>query len=113
MGDQAAQDETPAQKKERAAQLRTCAARARRIAGALGPYLDKTVRQATSSPSIWTGPYATETTLMLTGRQGSLGTMAHDLLLDVARWEAEAGRLEDEATKDAAGHGAKQAAGGR
>ncbi|SEG94049.1 hypothetical protein SAMN05216223_12924 [Actinacidiphila yanglinensis] len=108
MGDHAAPDETPAQKKERAGQLRTCATRARRIAGALGPYLDKTVGQATASPPIWTGPYATATTQTLTARQRSLGTMARDLLADVARWEAEAGRLEDEAVKGAA----KQRAGG-
>ncbi|HEY3479341.1 MAG TPA: hypothetical protein VGL02_10640 [Streptomyces sp.] len=102
MGNQTGQDETPAQKKERAGQLRTCATRARKIAAALGPYLDKTVGQATASPSIWTGPYATATTQMLVGHRGSLGTMASDLLADVTRWEAEANRLEDEATKDAA-----------
>lgn len=105
MGDQAAQDETSAQKKQRAEQLRTLSARARKIAAALGPYLDATVKQATASPPIWTGPYATETTQMLTGHQSTLGTMTHDLLADVARWEAEAHRLEDEATKAAAKHG--------
>lgn len=113
MGDQAGQGETPAQKKQRAEQLRSCAARGRKVAGALGPYLDATVKQATASPPIWTGPYAIETTQMLTGQQSSLGTMARDLLADVARWEAEADRLEDEATKDAAKAGAKQTAGGR
>ena len=108
MGNETGQDETPAQKKERAGQLRDCAARARGIAGALGPYLDKAVNRATANPSIWTGPYATATTRMLAGHRSSLGTMASDLLADAARWEAEANRLEDEALKDAAQHGAKQ-----
>ncbi|WP_405777275.1 hypothetical protein [Streptomyces sp. NBC_00859] len=94
--------ETPQQMKERARKLRDCARRARGLAGALGPYLDKTVNQATASPPIWNGPYAETTTLTLGQRQSHLRDMAGDLLKDVARWESEASRIEDEATKQAA-----------
>ncbi|MEV8569502.1 hypothetical protein AB0436_28625 [Streptomyces sp. NPDC051322] len=102
MGNRDAQAETPQQKKERARKLRDCARRARGLAGALGPYLDKTLKQATASPPIWAGPYAESTTLTLGKRKGHLHDMAGDLLRDAARWESEAARIDDEATKQAA-----------
>ncbi len=87
--------ETPAQLKQRAEDLRTCARNARRIAGGLGPYLDKAAGEAT--PDIWTGPYAEATTAMLGARKTSLHTMASDLTADAARWEAHARSLDDQA----------------
>jgi hypothetical protein len=102
--------ETPAQKKKRADDLRDCARRAKTLASSLGSYLDKTVGQATANPPIWTGPYAQSTTMTLAQRQNTLRTMAGDLLQDAARWHAEATRLDDEATKDAA-HAAKNPSG--
>ncbi|WP_328538085.1 hypothetical protein [Streptomyces sp. NBC_00344] len=102
MAHQDAQAETPQQMKQRATKLRDCARRARGLAGALGPYLDQTVNQATAAPPIWAGPYAESTTVTLAQRQRYLRDMADDLLKDVARWESEAGRIENEATKQAA-----------
>lgn len=101
-------EETPAQKKQRAADLRAAAARARTLASSLGDYLTTTVKQATADPPVWQGPYAQQTTADLTGRHRTLGTMAADLLADAKRWVFEAERLEDEAAKD----GAKAPAGG-
>jgi hypothetical protein len=95
-------EETPAQKKQRAADLRSCAARARTLASSLGDYLTSTVKQATAGPPIWQGPYAQRTTADLAGSHRTLGTMANDLLADARRWTSEADRLEDEAAKDGA-----------
>lgn len=108
MGNGDAPAETPAQKKARAEDLRDCARRAQTMAKALGSLLDTTVTQAAASPPIWAGPYAQTTTKTLAERQSSLHTMADDLLRDAARWQTEAGRLEDEAAKA----GAKKTAGG-
>lgn len=89
--------ETPAQMRKRADDLRGCAGTARRLAGTLGPYLDKAVAQAT--PAIWTGPYATSTSGMLGARKQTLHQMAAELTRDAGRWEAEAHDLDDKATK--------------
>lgn len=89
--------ETPAQLKQRAEDLRTCARRARTVAGALGPYLDKAAGEAT--PDIWTGPYAEATTKMLGTRKSTLHTMASDLTADAARWESHARALDDQAAQ--------------
>jgi hypothetical protein len=89
--------ETPEQLKQRANDLRDCARTARTVAGSLGPFLDKAVTQA--SPAIWTGPYATSTTGMLTGHKSTLHQMASDLTRDAARWETEAHHLDDQAGK--------------
>ena len=89
--------ETPEQLKQRANDLRDCARTARAVAGSLGPYLDKAVTQAT--PAIWTGPYATSTTNMLTGHKSTLHQMAADLTRDASRWETEAHALDDQATQ--------------
>ncbi|WP_031520013.1 hypothetical protein [Streptomyces sp. NRRL F-5123] len=95
-------EETPAQKKQRAADLRTCASRARTLAGSLGGYLTTTVKQATADPPIWHGPYASQTTADLADRQKKLATMASDLLGEARRWVTEADRLDDEAAKSGA-----------
>ncbi|MFI0939250.1 hypothetical protein [Streptomyces sp. NPDC021020] len=92
-------EETPAQKKQRAADLRSCAARARTLASSLGGYLTTTVNQATANPPVWKGPYAEQTTATLTGEHKTLGEMAAGLLADAKRWVAEADRLDDEAAK--------------
>ncbi|WP_335970294.1 MULTISPECIES: hypothetical protein [Streptomycetaceae] len=107
MGDGGAGAETPAQKKARAAELRTCAQKARTMAGTLGTFLDTTVNQATANPPIWAGPYAETTTSTLAERRNRLRVMADDLIRDSVRWTSEASRLEDEAAKD----GAKKPAG--
>ncbi|WP_328465659.1 hypothetical protein [Streptomyces sp. NBC_00448] len=107
MGDGGAQAETPAQKKARAENLRSCAQRARSMAGSLAALLDTTVTQATANPPIWAGAYAQTTTGTLVDRRSSLRAMAEDLLRDAARWQTEAGRLDDEAATDTA----KKAAG--
>ncbi|WP_335981719.1 MULTISPECIES: hypothetical protein [Streptomycetaceae] len=91
--------ETPAQKKQRANDLRDCARDARTIAGSLGPYLDSAVAQANSG--IWKGPYAETTTAMLGSRKSTLHQMASDLVADAKRWENAAQTLEDEAAKGA------------
>jgi hypothetical protein len=98
--------ETPEQLRKRADDLRECARTARKLAGGLGPYLDKAVAQAT--PAIWTGPYATSTSGMLGSRKSTLHQMAADLTRDAGRWETEAHDLDDRAAKAAA----KQKAGG-
>ncbi|NUS11902.1 MAG: hypothetical protein HOY69_10965 [Streptomyces sp.] len=98
--------ETPEQMRRRADDLRECARTARRLAGTLGPYLDKAVARAT--PAIWTGPYATATSGMLGARKTTLHQMAAELTQDAGRWETEAHDLDDQATKAAA----KQKAGG-
>lgn len=89
--------ETPQQLRRRADDLRECARTARKLAGSLGPYLDKAVAQAT--PAIWTGPYATSTSGMLGARKSTLHRMAADLTQDAGRWETEAHNLDDQASK--------------
>jgi hypothetical protein len=91
------QGETPAQLKKRADDLRECARKARTLAGALGPYLDNAVKQAT--PAVWKGPFAEASTTTLGARKKSLGSMAGDLMADARRWETEARHLDDEAAK--------------
>lgn len=95
-------EETPAQKKQRAADLRSCAARARTLSASLGGYLTTTVKQATANPPVWKGPYAQDTTRALTQHQQDLNQMASDLLNEAKRWVTEADRLDDEAAKDGA-----------
>jgi hypothetical protein len=94
--------ETPEQMRKRADDLRACARTARKLAGSLGPYLDKAVAQAT--PAIWTGPYAASTSRMLGARKSTLHRMAADLTRDAGRWEAEAHDLDDRAAKAKAKH---------
>jgi hypothetical protein len=89
------QGETPEQMKKRADDLRECARKARRIAGALAPYLDGAVNQAT--PAIWTGTYAQTSTATLADRRRTLREMANDLMQDAFRWENEARNLDDQA----------------
>ncbi|MFH8365852.1 hypothetical protein [Streptomyces sp. NPDC018031] len=93
-------DETPAQMKKRAEDLRACARKARTASKALGPMLDGPAKKAQqSNPAIWKGPYAERSTQALTQRKGQLNRMAAALLHDASRWEAEATRLDTEAQK--------------
>jgi prophage DNA circulation protein len=102
--------ESPASMRRRAAALRDCAARAKRIAGSLGPYLDAAVATATAE-KLWQGPFAQQSTARLQAERGKLRAMAQDLVASAHAWQAEAQRLEDDAAAVERAQAATTAAG--
>ncbi|WEV28952.1 hypothetical protein OYE22_30025 [Streptomyces sp. 71268] len=95
--------EPPEQLRKRAGELRACARRARSLAKTLGPHLDPAAKKAQQSdPPVWRGPFATDATRQLVQRRNTLHQMASALMHDAGRWEAEANRLDEQATDAAA-----------
>ncbi|WP_406137430.1 hypothetical protein [Streptomyces sp. NBC_01089] len=91
-------EETPAQLKKRAGDLRACARKARALAKRLGPHLDGAAKKARQTdPPVWHGPFAARSTRQITDRKGTLGEMASALMHDAGRWDTEADRLDDQA----------------
>ncbi|PSK97250.1 hypothetical protein CLV30_12349 [Haloactinopolyspora alba] len=82
--------------RDRASRLRDCATRAEKLVEPLGTHVDAEVKTATT-PGVWTGTYAGQSTGRLRQYQQDLRGLARDLEESLQQWRNEAERLDDRA----------------